>query len=83
MLLYTRTYNICNSVKHNYSFQGYNFRYIFFQNDVCDVEDIEVAMTEGLGMWYAFFGPFQVEHLNADGEARGQRCITSYALIIQ
>ncbi|XP_046373997.2 lambda-crystallin-like isoform X1 [Haliotis rufescens] len=41
--------------------------YDLIKNDVCDVEAIEVAMTEGLGMWYAFFGPFQVEHLNADG----------------
>ncbi|XP_067675505.1 lambda-crystallin-like isoform X1 [Haliotis asinina] len=41
--------------------------YDLIKNDICDVDAIEVAMTEGLGMWYAFYGPFEVEHLNADG----------------
>ncbi|XP_046574553.1 lambda-crystallin homolog [Haliotis rubra] len=44
-----------------------NVAYELIKNDVCDVDAVEVAMTEGLGMWYAFFGPFEVEHLNADG----------------
>ena len=28
---------------------------------------VETAMHEGLGAWYAFMGPFDVEHINSDG----------------
>ncbi|CAH2107206.1 unnamed protein product [Euphydryas editha] len=34
---------------------------------VIDVEDIDKAISEGLGMRYAFLGPLENAHLNADG----------------
>lgn len=37
------------------------------QDDVLSVEDLDVVMKEGLGMRYAFMGPFETIHLNADG----------------
>ncbi|KAK7090665.1 lambda-crystallin-like [Littorina saxatilis] len=35
--------------------------------DYVDVESLETAMSEGLGGWYAFMGPFDVKHINANG----------------
>lgn len=34
---------------------------------VLNVRDIDSVMTDGLGMRYAFLGPLQTTHLNADG----------------
>ncbi|CAB0038928.1 unnamed protein product [Trichogramma brassicae] len=34
---------------------------------VLDVKDIDTVMSEGLGMRYAFLGPFETAHLNAEG----------------
>ncbi|OXU20636.1 hypothetical protein TSAR_008475 [Trichomalopsis sarcophagae] len=34
---------------------------------VLDVKDIDIVMSEGLGMRYAFLGPFETAHLNAEG----------------
>ncbi|XP_073979819.1 beta Hydroxy acid dehydrogenase 1 [Rhodnius prolixus] len=36
---------------------------------VLNVEDIDKVMTEGLGMRYAFLGPLETAHLNAEGMA--------------
>ncbi|ELU04675.1 hypothetical protein CAPTEDRAFT_155064 [Capitella teleta] len=38
-------------------------------NDVISVEDLDKVMTEGLGMRYAFIGPMETCHLNAEGMA--------------
>ncbi len=40
---------------------------------MCDVDAIETAMTEGIGMWYAFFGPFEMEHINAEGKKEKEK----------
>ncbi|XP_014211644.1 lambda-crystallin homolog [Copidosoma floridanum] len=34
---------------------------------ILDVKDIDTVMSEGLGMRYAFLGPFETAHLNAEG----------------
>uniref|UniRef100_A0A023FAH6 L-gulonate 3-dehydrogenase n=1 Tax=Triatoma infestans TaxID=30076 RepID=A0A023FAH6_TRIIF len=36
---------------------------------VLNVEDIDKVMTEGLGLRYAFLGPLETAHLNAEGMA--------------
>lgn len=35
---------------------------------VLSAKDIDAVMSEGLGMRYAFLGPFEAAHLNADGK---------------
>lgn len=30
--------------------------------------DVDIVMSEGLGMRYAFLGPLETAHLNAEGE---------------
>lgn len=37
------------------------------QDDVVNVADIDTVMTAGLGMRYAFLGPLETAHLNAEG----------------
>lgn len=37
------------------------------QDGVISVEDIDTVMSEGLGMRYAFLGPLETAHLNANG----------------
>lgn len=37
--------------------------------DILTVADIDAVMTEGLGLRYAFLGPLETAHLNADGIA--------------
>jgi L-gulonate 3-dehydrogenase len=37
------------------------------QDKVLDVKDIDIAMADGLGMRYAFLGPLETAHLNAEG----------------
>jgi L-gulonate 3-dehydrogenase len=34
---------------------------------VLNVEDIDKVMSDGLGMRYAFLGPLETAHLNAEG----------------
>jgi len=34
---------------------------------ILNVEDIDNVMSEGLGMRYAFLGPLETAHLNAEG----------------
>lgn len=35
---------------------------------VLDVKDIDSVMSDGLGMRYAFLGPMETTHLNAEGD---------------
>jgi len=37
------------------------------KDDVISAEDLDVAMKDGLGMRYAFIGPLETCHLNAEG----------------
>lgn len=37
------------------------------QDGVLDVKDIDKVMSDGLGMRYAFLGPLETTHLNAEG----------------
>ncbi len=39
------------------------------EDDVTDVQGLDLVMSEGLGMRYAFLGPFETTHLNAEGFA--------------
>ncbi|KAF4527942.1 hypothetical protein B566_EDAN012835 [Ephemera danica] len=38
------------------------------EDKVLDVKDIDIVMSEGLGMRYAFLGPLETAHLNAEGK---------------
>ena len=35
---------------------------------ILNVEDVDKVMSEGLGMRYAFLGPMETAHLNAEGK---------------
>lgn len=35
---------------------------------ILDVKDIDSVMSDGLGMRYAFLGPMETTHLNAEGK---------------
>ena len=37
------------------------------KDNVLSVKDIDKVMSEGLGMRYAFLGPLETAHLNAEG----------------
>ena len=37
-------------------------------NGVISVEDVDTVMSDGLGMRYAFMGPWETAHLNAKGK---------------
>lgn len=39
-------------------------------DDVLDVDGLDKIMSEGLGCRYAFLGPMEVTHLNANGKHR-------------
>ncbi len=41
--------------------------YRLIADDVISVEDVDTVMSEGLGMRYAFMGPWETAHLNAAG----------------
>lgn len=41
--------------------------YRLVDDGVISVEDIDAVMSEGLGMRYAFMGPWETAHLNANG----------------
>jgi len=42
---------------------------VSWQDDVISVNDLDKVMSDGLGMRYAFMGPFETCHLNAEGMA--------------
>ena len=39
------------------------------QDGVVSPEDCDTIMSQGLGMRYAFMGPFETAHLNAEGKS--------------
>jgi L-gulonate 3-dehydrogenase len=39
-------------------------------DDILSVKDIDSVMNDGLGMRYAFLGPMETAHLNAEGKQR-------------
>ena len=39
------------------------------ESGILDVKDIDSVMSDGLGMRYAFLGPLETAHLNAEGMA--------------
>ena len=41
--------------------------YRLIQDDVISVQDVDTVMSDGLGMRYAFMGPWETAHLNATG----------------
>lgn len=46
-----------------------NETYRLVESGILDVKDIESVMSDGLGMRYAFLGPLETAHLNAEGMA--------------
>lgn len=44
-----------------------NESFNLIQDGILNVEDVDKVMTDGLGMRYAFIGPMQTAHLNAEG----------------
>lgn len=58
--------NIYNSVSFNrYSILNEAWRLV--ADGILNVTDIDNVMSEGLGMRYAFLGPLETAHLNAEG----------------
>ena len=41
--------------------------YRLIADGIINIEDIDAVMSEGLGMRYAFIGPWETAHLNANG----------------
>ena len=41
---------------------------IMFQTGLLSAEDIDKVCTDGLGLRYAFIGPLETMHLNANGK---------------
>jgi len=50
------------------------------QNDICSVTAVEAALTEGLGLRWAFTGPFGVEELNSASLGEGLTKYRDYML---
>jgi 3-hydroxyacyl-CoA dehydrogenase len=48
------------------------------QQGVCSVEAVERALTDGLGLRWAFTGPYGVEELNSAGLGEGLRKYRAY-----
>ena len=44
--------------------------YRLVEDGVCDVADVDTAISEGIGMRWAFIGPYEVGDLNAPGGIR-------------
>lgn len=45
------------------------------------VQDIDLVMSEGLGMRYAFIGPMETMHLNApEGSASSPKTVYTHVL---
>lgn len=44
-----------------------NETYNLIADGVLNVRDIDSVMSDGLGMRYAFLGPLETAHLNAEG----------------
>lgn len=44
-----------------------NETYHLVADGILDVKDVDIVMSEGLGMRYAFLGPLETAHLNAEG----------------
>lgn len=42
-----------------------HFPRLLWQDGIISVKDIDLVMSEGLGMRYAFIGPMETMHLNA------------------
>ena len=62
-----------------------NFRYAILNevwhlvsDNILNVEDIDKVMSEGLGMRYAFLGPLETAHLNANGLIMSDAIISSF-----
>ena len=51
-------------------------------DNILNVEDIDKVMSEGLGMRYAFLGPLETAHLNANGLIMSDAIISSFFLVI-
>lgn len=51
-------------------------KYLFLQQDgIMSLEDVDTAMCEGLGLRYAFVGPLETCHLNANGKKYSNKFI--------
>ena len=50
------------------------------REEICSVEGVEKALTEGLGLRWAFQGPYGVEELNSEDLGEGLRKYRAYML---
>lgn len=48
---------------------------------VLNVKDVDTVMSEGLGMRYAFLGPLETAHLNAEGMLYLFNFIVEYSIL--
>lgn len=66
--------SLCFNNLLKFLFKFFNFRFTILNevwrlvtDGVLNVQDIDSVMSDGLGMRYAFLGPLQTAHLNAEG----------------
>lgn len=52
-------------VRYRYAILNEAWRLV--ADGVLSVKDVDIVMSEGLGMRYAFLGAFEAAHLNAEG----------------
>lgn len=45
----------------------YVHSFVLSQDGVASPDDVDAAISQGLGLRYSFMGPFETMHLNADG----------------
>jgi hypothetical protein len=63
-------HDICNIYYNSVPFNRYcilNEVWRLVADGILNVTDIDNVMSEGLGMRYAFLGPLETAHLNAEG----------------
>lgn len=59
---------MCHKISSlNFRFTILNEVWRLVTDGVLNVSDIDSVMSDGLGMRYAFLGPLQTAHLNAEG----------------
>ena len=63
-ILFPFTAQLKESIPYFCNYMNVRFR---FKDDAISLEDLDKVMKDGLGMRYAFMGPMETIHLNAEG----------------